>query len=157
MLGGEMRDGEKAIDLTPEGDAEEAPTRLNNMSTAMMFRFERFGNFADINEGILYLEKAIALVPGQYPQKHSWLNSLRSALLTRFESGKYAVDIDLAISSCWESIDLTSDDNLYLPAKLSNLGMALMHCSEYRRDVSDIDEAILVQRKTLGNSSDGSV
>ena len=105
MFGGEMKDGDnaiaflqKAIDLTLEGNTEEAPTRLNNMGSAMMFRFKRFGNLADINEGISHLEKAIVLVPGQHPQKHSWLNCLGSALLTRFESGKDAADIDLAIS-----------------------------------------------------------
>ena len=163
LLGGEMKDVDnaiiflqKAIDLTPEGDTEEAPTRLNNMGSAMAFRFERFGNLADINEGISHLQKAIALVPGQHPQKHSWLNGLGTALLTRFESGKDAADIDLAISSFRESIDLTSHDNPYMSSKLNNLGMALMRRFQYRRDVADIDEAILVQRKALENTSGGS-
>ena len=77
LLSGDMKDADnaiaffqKAIDLTPEGDTEEAPTRLNNMGRVMLSRFERSGNLADINEGISHLQKAVALVPGRHPHKN---------------------------------------------------------------------------------------
>jgi hypothetical protein len=91
---------ENAINLTPEADSKDSPTRLTNIGSAFMFRFEPSGNLADINEGISLLQKTVALVgPEPHPQKHLWLNNLASALLTRLEHGKQVADVDLAIST----------------------------------------------------------
>ncbi|CCM00043.1 uncharacterized protein FIBRA_02069 [Fibroporia radiculosa] len=122
---------------------------MNNLGTALLNRFERRGNLANIDRAISVEEDAVRLTPHDHPDKPRYLSSLGTALLTRFERLGNLADIDRAISVEEDAARLPPHDHPDKPRYLNNVGTALLNRFERLGNLADIDRAILVREDAV--------
>jgi hypothetical protein len=88
---------EDALQLIQNGHLDK-PSLLNNLSSSLLSRYQRFGDLTDIQRSILMRTEAVQLAPDGHPDKPSWLNNLGVSLLTRYNRLGELVDVEKAIS-----------------------------------------------------------
>ena len=115
---------EDAVQLTPDSHRDK-PSRLNNLSSSLLARFDLLGDPVDIHKSISMRENALRLILPGHPDKPSWLNDLGNLLLRRYKRLGDLADIGTSISRLEEVVELTSDGHPNKPTMLSNPGSAL--------------------------------
>ncbi len=156
--------------LAAHGDRAE-PFFLTSLGSAWLERFQITGRGTDIDNAITALRRAVA-VPAPGSEEAGRRANLSSALLKRFELRGGTADLGEAVAAGRVAADLArrayaseetnvahpGEDRgvmLALHASLSSLAGALLASFEYRRNRSDLDEAILVSREAVDRSADG--
>ena len=98
---------------------------LSNLGTALLARFERTGQLADLDQALTVSREAVDATPAGHPDRPRHLSNLGTALLARFERTGQQADLDQAITRFSEAAGATPADHPDRPAHLSNLGAAL--------------------------------
>lgn len=154
--------------LAAQGDHGE-PYFLTSLGSAWVDRFEITGRGQDIDNGITALLRAVS-VPAPSWEEAGRQANLSSALLKRFELRGGIPELEEAAATGRAAAELArrayadaragavDPDRvggvmLALHASLSSLAGALLASFEYRRNRSDLDEAILVGREAVGLSA----
>ena len=61
---------------------------LSNLGIALLARFERTGDQADLDAAVGNLRAAVAATPAGHPNRAAYLSNLGNALQTRFEADR---------------------------------------------------------------------
>ena len=70
---------------------------LNNLESALRYRFEQTGSMEDLDRAIMTTEQAVKSTPDAYPALAMYLHNLGIALLSRFEQTSSIEDLERAI------------------------------------------------------------
>ncbi|KAG8811895.1 hypothetical protein FRC19_003508 [Serendipita sp. 401] len=145
---------EKAVRSTPDSHPDK-PSRLSNLGTSLLRRFERLGNVDDLNSAIARHQAAVDLTPNGHPDKHLLLNNLGSSLLRRFERLGNVDDLDSATVRLQAAVNLTPDGHPDKYLLLNNLGSSLLRRFERLGNVDDLDRAIARLQTAVNPTPDG--
>ena len=102
-----------------------------------------------LNEAISLHRLALELRPPPHPLRSNSLNSLASALSTRFHRGDQQSDLNEAISLYQQALELQLAPNPNQSSLLSNLANALWTRFQKGGQQSDLNEAISLKRQSL--------
>jgi hypothetical protein len=133
--------GREALHAIPSGDPVR-PAAMSNLSMALLNRFERTGQQADLDEAVTIGWEAVEITLSDHAHRTSVLSNLGIALLTRYQRAGQRADLDDAIRIAQQAIDGTPPDDPTRSALLSNLGNALLTRFERTGQRADLDEAI---------------
>ncbi|KAF8555037.1 hypothetical protein OG21DRAFT_1573596, partial [Imleria badia] len=126
------------------------PAYLSNLGIAFLTRFERLGEFSDLEDAISRYRDAVSLIPHGHRDKPACLNNLGNAFLTRFvRLGEFS-DLEDAISRQRDAVDLTPHGHPYKPSYLNNLANAFL-APRFQRlgELSDLEDAISRHRDAV--------
>ncbi|RXW23183.1 hypothetical protein EST38_g2665 [Candolleomyces aberdarensis] len=125
--------------------------RINNLSIALLRRFERGSALEDIQEAILYQQKVVQFTPHGHPDLPARLNNLGKFLHARFSRMDDASDLATAISCQLKAVELLPNDHPDLPAWLNNLGGSFLTRMNKTSgsSVSDIDRATTAFQRAI--------
>ncbi|KAJ2931097.1 hypothetical protein H1R20_g5979, partial [Candolleomyces eurysporus] len=126
-------------------------TRMNNLSIALLRRFERGSALEDIQEAILHQQKVVQFTPHGHPDLPARLNNLGRFLYARFNRMDDASDLTTAISCQLKAVDLLPNDHPDLPAWLNNLGGSFLTRMNKTSNssASDIDRATTAFQRAI--------
>ena len=155
---------QKAVDLTPAGNADRAlaafdlipagnPDRagyLNNLSIYLSTRYAREGKPEDLAQAIKHNQEAVDLTPIDNSTRADPLNNLSNLLSTRYESEQRLEDLNQAIKYSQEAVDLTSTSNLRRALYLNNLSIHLGFRYQREKKLEDIAQAIEYSQEAVG-------
>ncbi|MFF5225065.1 CHAT domain-containing protein [Dactylosporangium sp. NPDC000521] len=151
-LDGAVAAAQRALELTPAGDAER-PERLINASNTWQLRYEVSGQVGDLDARIGLLREAVELDPDP---SMPWAN-LSNALLIRFQSEGHSEDLDATIEAARRANDLLSkrDSDTDRALALSCLSDALFARFERSGLAQDLDDAAALARQAVEALPDG--
>ncbi|KAF9009652.1 CHAT domain-containing protein [Cyathus striatus] len=89
-------------------------------------------------------------------QLPSLLRSLGKAFIQRYDLSRHAEDLNQAVSTLREGVDLTPENDPSLPDQLSYLGETLQTRFERTEEIRDITEAIELRRVAASLTPEGS-
>ncbi|KAJ7815149.1 CHAT domain-containing protein [Mycena leptocephala] len=137
-------------------------TYLEDLGTALHYRFLRpgdvtditeavsgFGQFADLEASIGFYRQALELMPGSHPNRSSSLNNLANALSTRFEQTDQLADLEESIGFHREALELRPGSHPNQSGPLNSLANALWMRFEQTGQLADLEESIGFHRKAL--------
>ena len=128
---------------------------LRNLALELLEQFERFGDIADLQQAVSYLEAFLKSIPALDPLRVSGLANLAIALSYRFGQRGELSDLEEAILKQREVVDLIPDGDPRKPACLNNLGLSLLLRFQRLGELSDLGEAISRQRDAVNAIPDG--
>lgn len=116
----------EAVEATPENDPE-LPARLSNLAAGIILFYRRFRDSRALELAVEALREAVRL-----PHRHrvSHLSNLGGAYQLRFGVTGDIADLDAAIASHTEALDIAPKDHPIVASLLSNLGNA--HVRRFR-------------------------
>ena len=114
----------------------------SELAGALFTRFERIGDFKDLDEAIDAGQRAVAAAPPGDPLLARYLSNLGGWLSRRFGYTGNAADLDAAIDTGQRAVALTSSEHGNRAMSLSNLGSALLDRFKQRRDDADLAAAM---------------
>lgn len=120
----------------------ESPDVLNMLGTAYCKRFEQEQNYADLEKGLVALEKAVRLAERPSNTWRYCVNNLGNALQMQFVHTRDQRVLDRAISYFGQLTEHTPPDASDLPEHLHNLCSCLLQRYNLTHDLSDVDRAI---------------
>ncbi|KAF8125430.1 CHAT domain-containing protein [Boletus edulis] len=158
---GELNDLEEAIlmfgnavNLTPNGHPRK-PARLNNLSHALLIRFQYLGQLNDLEDSVSAGRDTVDLTPQGHPDMPIHLNNLGNSFFARFEGLRELKYLEDAISRHRSAVELTPLDHLHKPRYLNDLGNSLLTRSRHLGELSNIEVAITVLRESVDLTPDG--
>ncbi|KDR82433.1 hypothetical protein GALMADRAFT_237749 [Galerina marginata CBS 339.88] len=111
---------EQALKLKPLPHPRRAIS-LNNLANAMWARFQR-GHMGDLDTVVALYRQACELHTSHHPDRYSTLANLAQALAAKFERDGHRIDLDEAISSTNENLELQPLSHSSRSASLFLLG-----------------------------------
>ncbi|KAI5836960.1 CHAT domain-containing protein [Morchella snyderi] len=139
---------EEVIKATPETSASLGDC-LNNLSTHYDARYQRLGQPADLDLAISTAKAALAATTDESRTRGTILSNLSAIMLfgyftrnTSEHDEPTKILLDEAIAYAEEAVKLTSEDDPYLPGRLSNLSALLERRFEQNGQVVDLEAAI---------------
>ncbi|KAG1882814.1 CHAT domain-containing protein [Suillus subluteus] len=135
------------LKLCPLGN-EHRLEALNQLTRALITRFEQHGSIDDLDECIEGHREAVSLCSEGHSEHHFCLNQLAMSLWYRFNHQGNYHDLDEDISLCEEAMHLFPVGRKR-HVTLDNLGAALVARFKRRGDVNDINRAISLFREAL--------
>ncbi|MER6107149.1 CHAT domain-containing protein [Streptomyces hirsutus] len=135
--------GPDTLPLPPDPTERSAVSggALGHLSSALLLRFRRLGDTADLDGAVSYGRLALdraAPDAGSYP---ALLGTLVSALGTRYGERGAGADLDEAIDLGQRAADLTPPGSAARAVRLSNLSRVLHERYGRTRDPEDLDRA----------------
>lgn len=103
-----------------------------------------------LNEAIDLLQRVLARIPDDDPDRGHYLSSLDGALQRRFERTGVLTDLEQAVKVSREAVAATPPGHRNRLAVLSNLGNALGTRFEQTGMMPDLDEAVELSREATG-------
>ncbi|KAF6756152.1 TPR-like protein [Ephemerocybe angulata] len=138
----------RAVVLTPEGDANMAPS-LACLGSSLWLRFERIGDLQDIADAISAEQQALELTPEGHPDMTQRLAALGASLWSRFERTGDLQDLSEAISGEQRALELTPEGHPDMARRLSSLGISLHSRFESTGNPIDLDGSISAHQRAL--------
>ncbi len=142
----------RAIDDDAAAAAAELATTMSNLATALRLRFERVGDFADLEEAVRLSRSAVDTTHQNPIALGANLSTLGGVLRDRFERLRDPQDLDEAIATMRRVVDGTPPDHPMLRTYLSNLSNLLQTRFEHDGRADDLDEAITVARRVIDSA-----
>ncbi|KAG1721703.1 CHAT domain-containing protein [Suillus lakei] len=136
------------LELCPLGN-ERRPEALDNLSWAVLTRFEQRGDIDDIDESIQVRREAVSLCPEGHSGLDTYLNNLAYSLTSRFNHQMKSYDLNEAISLYEEVLRLHPVGHKSRDFTLNNLGSAILNRFKHCGDVNDLGRAISLLREAL--------
>ncbi|GAA1021365.1 CHAT domain-containing protein [Acrocarpospora pleiomorpha] len=99
-----------------------------------------------LERGVRLWQRIVELTPADHPARGGFLANLGIALQERFERGGDPADLELAITSLREAVEIDHPDHA---AMLSSLGSALRARFEHGDNLADLEEAITCLRQAV--------
>ncbi|KAF8548471.1 TPR-like protein [Imleria badia] len=137
-----------AIDITPHGHPH-LPTLLSGFGSSLKARFERLGEFSDLEDAISRHRDADDLTPRGHPDKPGRLNNLGTCFLIRFEHLRELSDLEDAISGHRDAVDLTPHGHPDMPSRLHNLSNSCFARFQRFTDLGDLQDGISMLRNAV--------
>lgn len=125
----------------------------NALGNAFWRRYERQGSINDLCQAIETLERAVATVPQNHPDRATCLPSLAMALGGRYERNGAANDLDRAISFMEEAISLLPQDDINRPVHLVDLSTLLRMRGERTWFMVDLEASITAAKDSLASAN----
>ncbi|KAF5320590.1 hypothetical protein D9611_013755 [Ephemerocybe angulata] len=149
---------ETALSITPLGHPF-LPHLLYNLSMALVCRADYLGptiplSAADYDKAILHRHRAIRTARGRLDSEElaNWIHSTALLLSRRFDRTNEETDIHAAIIGIQEAIDLLSSRSPpppNLPIMYANLAASLYARYKSAGHITDLDDAIVTQKKSI--------
>jgi tetratricopeptide (TPR) repeat protein len=127
---------------TASGDPQMLP-RLANLAVALSWSAEQYGVSADLDEAFQIYDRVL---PGLTENPRADLLSSFAVALAKRGRPK---DLDDAVESLREAVELTPDGHPRRPIRLANLGTTLQVRAERHNDSTALNEAVLLYRQAL--------
>ncbi|KAE9395702.1 TPR-like protein, partial [Gymnopus androsaceus JB14] len=145
---------EKAVELTPDGDADK-PIWLNNLGSAYQSRFHHLGKLSDIESAIVAVKQSAELTPDGHADKPAVLNNLGNGYESRFRHLGELSDIESAIVAMKQAVELTPDGHPGKPTRLNSLGVAYQSRFGHLGELSDMESAMDAKKQAVELTPDG--
>jgi tetratricopeptide (TPR) repeat protein len=139
----------QAVEATATTERRARAGRLSMLGAALMTRFERLGDDADMETASAVFREAVEVAPANLPGRALHLANLCALGQARFIRSGHPADLDAAINAGREAAEATPSDHQNWPGYLANLGNALRHRFERIGQRSDLDEATTVLRRAV--------
>ncbi|KAF9527661.1 CHAT domain-containing protein [Crepidotus variabilis] len=146
---------QNARQLNPPQYQSNLPIILSELGPCLRERFKISGNLQDIDEAIINLQGAVAMVPKSHSSVPNNVTELAFCLSLRFYRLGNLQDINQAIALQRRILQVASVQGSLRAGWLSNLGLFLSRRFERTADLTDITEAIHEQRKAVAMTSEG--
>lgn len=140
----------ESLDHTPDGSPDRC-ARLSNLGTALIARFHRTEEDADLEEAIRLFRQSVAATEAP-EDRASALTNLGIGLVEGYRKRGGAASLDAAIGSLTEAVDIMPENHPDRADTMSNLGSALADRYERTGDIEDLEHAVDWLRKTVGNT-----
>ncbi|KAF8132591.1 CHAT domain-containing protein [Boletus edulis] len=124
-------------------------------SVALLKRFERYGDLADLQRAITLLQKLVRSISVWDDGYRIGLGNLGVALLWRFERLGELSDLEHGISTHRDAVHLTPDGHPDKPSCLNNLGLSFRARFERLGELSDLEHGISTHRDAIHLTPDG--
>ncbi|KAF8132583.1 CHAT domain-containing protein [Boletus edulis] len=124
-------------------------------SVALLKRFERYGDLADLQRAITLLQRLVRSVSVWDDGYRIGLGNLGAALSLRFERLGELSDLEDAISTHRDAVHLTPDGHPDKPSHLNNLGLSFRGRFERLGELRDLEDAISTHRDAVHLTPDG--
>jgi tetratricopeptide (TPR) repeat protein len=141
-------------------DDPENATYLQDLGTALHYRFlqlgdvtnitetmSSFGQLADIEESVGFHRQVLELRLGSHPDRSTSLNNLANVLSTRFEQTRQLADLEESIGFHREALELYPGSHPDQSTSLNNLANVLLTRFEQTGQLSDLEESIAFHRQ----------
>ncbi|KAG9089500.1 hypothetical protein FRC07_012328, partial [Ceratobasidium sp. 392] len=124
---------------------------VRHLGSAYLDRYEHLGQLTDLDTAINHHNRALELMPAEYPNKPIVLDSLSTSYSVRFSRLHEMQDLDKAIDLKRTVISLTSDNDSSRARYLANFGTVCRERFEKTKQYTDLEEAIgsLIQAASL--------
>ncbi|KZP19143.1 hypothetical protein FIBSPDRAFT_828515 [Athelia psychrophila] len=122
---------------------------LSDLGNELLTRFERLGQMADLEQGIIYQRAVLELCPPGHPSRSISLNNLANPLLTRFEQLGQMADLEQAIIYHRDALELCPPGHPHYSSSLNNLANSLWTCFKQLGEMADLEQAIIYQQAAL--------
>jgi len=149
---------ERAVQLTTPDDANDGMC-VRDPGQALFCPLESSGRLPDINQGAMDVmvtrtsEDNPDLPTQSTPEAHadmlSFLSDLAYSFWCRFECTGELEDIDSAILSLQEAVQLAPEEHTHMPSWLSKLGYSFLCRFERTGELMDIENAIFNLQKAI--------
>ncbi|KAG2143668.1 CHAT domain-containing protein [Suillus clintonianus] len=136
------------LELCPLGQKYRS-SALDNLSWALVTRFDQRGSIDDLEESIQLRREAVSLCPEGHSDRGAYLNNLAFSLQSRVDHQGKSHDLDEVISMHEEALRLRPVGHEFCDCSLDNLGGALRTRFNKRGDVDDINRAVSLFREAL--------
>ncbi|KAF8553218.1 hypothetical protein OG21DRAFT_1274070 [Imleria badia] len=120
-----------------------------NLSDWLLYRFQRFGDLADLQGAITLLEELVRSASASNRRFVAGLASLGVALKYRFERFGELGDLEEAILRQRDAINLTPHGHPHKPGFLNNLGNAFRARFQRLGELSDLEGSISTHRDAV--------
>ncbi|KAF8129538.1 CHAT domain-containing protein, partial [Boletus edulis] len=124
-------------------------------SVALLKRFERYGDLADLQQAIGLLQKLVRSVSVWDYGHCVGLGNLGVALLARFQRLGELSDLEDAISTLRDAVVRTPHGHPVKSTCLNNLGLSFRARFQYLGELSDLEDAISTLRDAVLLTPDG--
>ncbi|KAF8129600.1 TPR-like protein [Boletus edulis] len=124
-------------------------------SVALLKRFERYGDLADLQRAITLLQKLVRSVSIWDDRYCAVLGNLGVALLLRFKHIGELSDLEEGISTLRDAVHLTPDGHPDKPGSLNNLGNSFITRFLRLGELRDLEDAISTHRDAVHLTLDG--
>ncbi|KAG8859271.1 hypothetical protein FRB91_008452 [Serendipita sp. 411] len=149
-----VNEREQLVGLAADDDPDKS-SRLYDLGTSLLTRFQRLGNVDDIDNAIMQLQAATNLTPDDHPDKPTYLNDLGTSLLTRFEHLGNLGDLDESLARLQAGVTLIPDYHPHKPNLLNSLGSSLQVRFKRLGNLGDIDDSITQFEAGINLTPDG--
>ncbi|WP_043663274.1 CHAT domain-containing tetratricopeptide repeat protein [Streptomyces xylophagus] len=129
-------------------DGADRLATLTNLSSALCARFEHAGDIVDLDRAIALDREALDHAD-RYPTRSVLLNRLGGSLQDRFRGTARSTDLDQAIESLRQALELTPETAPDRADLLVGLGMALSTRYDLAQDVADLGESIALVEQAV--------
>jgi len=144
----------RAVELTMDRHPSGA-MYLANLGSALLVRYGRAGDAADLDAAADAGRRAVALTPDGHPSLARRLSDLAGILQARFGRSRDDADLDALIGTARRAAELTPDGDPDFASCLANLAGFLALRSERTGDDADLDDAIRAARRAVQLTRDG--
>ncbi|HLY35926.1 MAG TPA: hypothetical protein VKU35_04355, partial [Candidatus Limnocylindria bacterium] len=138
LLDEAVSDLRAAADATPVEDRGEILRRIGNL---YRMSFEQTGRTGHLTAGIAAVQEAFALAATDL-QRSSFQHSLRRLLLARHHATGSDADLDDALRTAREAVQLTPTDDFHYENRLAGVAEALRAQAAHTGDAGPLDEAV---------------
>ncbi|KAF7345663.1 hypothetical protein MVEN_01585900 [Mycena venus] len=141
------------------GDAvRDDPTEAKyhgDLGVPFRHRFERLGQFHDLNQSLLSLQRAVNLSSDNDLDKAIHLNNFGNSLRSRFEYLGDLGDINKSVLILQEALALRPDEHPDKPSLLCNLGASLLCRFKQLKDLTDMNKSVMIFQQAIALTPDG--
>ena len=135
-----LRQGQLALDMA--NDDESYTECLRSLALILRYRYAKTNQVADIHQGVLYLQQALAVPSIDDSTRVSMLNNLGNLLGDLFVRTNHTADIEMAIEHYDNVNKVATQDSHTHSVLLNNLAVKLNQRAKITTDIADIDMAI---------------
>ncbi len=143
------------IGMTESGHPD-LPRRLNSLSMALLTRYERHGQIADLDTAISTVQRAANVVPRDVSARRMYLSNLAAALQTRFHASGDPADVDRALAAGTEAAGLLQPGDPLTTLVQGHLSLVYFARYSVTGDQSDLDSAIHAGQLTVSHAASDS-
>ncbi|WP_105969180.1 CHAT domain-containing protein [Streptomyces geranii] len=136
------------------GGAVEART-LSVLGLSHYYRYDRTGDVADLEAGVRWTRRAVAVTTPDDPGRPDWLGNLATALLMWHRHAGAPEVLDEAVALVREAASLTPPEHGDRERSQSNLGDALLERYQHTGSPDDLREAVAAVRDAASRSVPG--
>ena len=138
----------QVVESIPAGHPNRA-VYLSKLGVALRTRFERTGDFRDLDGAVDIARQVVESTPAGHPDRAVYLSDLGVALRTRFQHRGRVEDLDGAVDASQEAIEITTAGHPNRAVYLSNRGIVLRTRFERNGGFEDLDRAVDIARQVV--------
>ncbi|KZV76176.1 hypothetical protein PENSPDRAFT_570139 [Peniophora sp. CONT] len=149
-----------AVELTSECSPDK-PARLSSLAESLSTRYQSQGALQDIEDAVIAGQRAVDLTPEGHPRKPSRLHglaaslNLAASLTDRYDALNSLCDIERAVSTVEQAVELTPEGHQDRPARLHDLCASLVIRFQCTGKLDDLERAIMLMGQAIELTPEG--